>query len=90
MNKLELVDMVANAAHLTKKDAANALDAVLASVSSALANGEDVKLAGFGNFAVKERAARKGVNPATGETIDIAAAKSISFKAAKALKDKVN
>ncbi len=90
MNKVELVDMIANDAHLTKKDATNALEAMLEAMAGALSKGEDVKLAGFGNFTVKERAARKGVNPATGETIEIAATKAVGFKAAKALKDKVN
>ncbi len=90
MNKVELVDMIASDAHLTKKDAMNALEAMLEAMTASLARGEDVKLAGFGNFAVKTRPARKGVNPSNGETIEIAAAKTVGFKASKALKDKIN
>lgn len=90
MNKVELVDVVASEAHLTKKDAQAAVDAMLLAMADSLARDEEVKLAGFGNFAVKTRAARKGVNPATGDAIEIPASKAIGFKAAKALKDKVN
>ena len=67
-----------------------ALDAVLDSVTDALKKGDQVALVGFGTFAVKERAARKGRNPQTGETIDIRASKVPGFKAGKALKEAVN
>jgi len=89
MNKGELVAKIADAG-LSKKDAGVALEAALKAVTDALVAGEEVSLLGFGTFKVTERAARSGRNPATGETIQIAASKSVSFKAGKALKDKVN
>lgn len=88
MNKTELINAVA-AAGLSKKDAGIAVDAVLASIGDTLAKGESVALLGFGTFSVKERAAREGRNPRTGETVKIAAAKVPAFKAGKALKDKI-
>ncbi len=90
MNKAELVDSVATAANLTKSDAGNAVEAVLDSVSKALADGDSVALIGFGTFSVSHRAARTGRNPRTGETINIAATKVPKFKAGKGLKDAVN
>ena len=89
MNKGELVNAVA-ASGLTKKDAEAAIVAVFDAIGDALANGENVSLIGFGTFGVKERGAREGRNPRTGETVKIAASKAVSFKAGKALKDKVN
>ncbi|HBO55560.1 HU family DNA-binding protein [Leuconostoc mesenteroides] len=88
-NKQELVDSVAKATGLTKKDATASVDAVFASVEEALKNGEKVQLIGFGNFEVRDRAARKGRNPQTGEEIQIAASKVPAFKPGKALKDAV-
>ena len=70
--------------------AGRALDAIIASVTESLKEGDDVALVGFGTFAVKERAARTGRNPQTGKEITIAAAKVPSFRAGKALKDAVN
>jgi DNA-binding protein HU-beta len=90
MNKGELIDAVAAAADLSKADAAAALDAVVATITEALQKGEQVSVVGFGTFSVKERAARAGRNPQTGETIQIAASKAPGFKAGKALKDAVN
>ena len=90
MNKNDLVQAVADEANLSKADAARAVDAVLASVGNALKQGETVALVGFGTFQVKERAARTGRNPRTGEEITIAASKNPVFKAGKALKDAVN
>ena len=90
MNKTELTDAVADATGLTKADAARALDAVLTSISDALAKGEQVGVVGFGTFLVRERAARTGRNPQTGAEIQIAAAKVPAFKPGKALKDGVN
>lgn len=90
MNKVDLVEIIAAEARLTKKDAANALDAMLDALTNALAAGEEVKLSGFGGFVVKERAARKGVNPSSGEEITIPAAKAVSFKSSKGLKDRIN
>ena len=89
MNKSELINAIA-AAGLSKKDAGIALDAAVTAVSEALAKGESVQLVGFGTFSVKERAAREGRNPRTGEIVRIAAAMFPAFKAGKALKDKVN
>jgi DNA-binding protein HU-beta len=90
MNKTELTDAVAEAADMTKADAARALDAVINTISDALANGDQVGVVGFGTFLVRERAARTGRNPQTGEEIQIAAAKVPAFKPGKALKDAVN
>lgn len=90
MNKTELIDGVAAAADLSKAEAGRAVDAVISEIKSALAKGEAVMLVGFGTFEVRERAARSGRNPKTGETIEIAASKNPSFKAGKALKDAVN
>ncbi|MDN4608743.1 HU family DNA-binding protein [Sporosarcina thermotolerans] len=89
MNKTELINSVAEAAELTKKDATKAVEAVFDTIQSALANGDKVQLIGFGNFEVRERAARKGRNPQSGEEIEIAASKVPAFKAGKALKDAV-
>lgn len=89
MNKTELVNAVAEAAGLTKKDAGKAVDAVFEAITGALAKGDKVSLIGFGNFEVRERAARKGRNPQTGEEINIAASKAPAFKAGKGLKDAV-
>lgn len=89
MNKSDLVNQVAEACNLTKKDAAQAVDAVFDSITESLKSGEKVQLIGFGNFEVRERAARKGRNPQTGAEIDIAASKVPAFKPGKALKDSV-
>ncbi|WHT47133.1 HU family DNA-binding protein [Sporosarcina thermotolerans] len=84
-----MINSVAEAAELTKKDATKAVEAVFDTIQSALANGDKVQLIGFGNFEVRERAARKGRNPQSGEEIEIAASKVPAFKAGKALKDAV-
>ncbi len=89
MNKTELINAVAAKAEISKKDADKALAAVIASIEEALVKGEKVQLIGFGTFEVKERAARTGHNPKTGEAIEIAAAKLPSFKAGAALKNAV-
>lgn len=90
MNKAELIEAVAEAADISKAGAARAVDAVLDSITTAMKKGDQVTLVGFGTFLVRERAARTGRNPKTGEPINIAAAKVPSFKAGKALKDAVN
>ena len=90
MNKSELIEAVASGADLSKADATRATDAVLDSISNALSQGEQVAIVGFGTFSVRERAARTGRNPQTGETINIKASKMPGFKAGKALKDAVN
>lgn len=89
MNKTELVNKVTEASELSKKDAGKVVDAVLESISASLADGENVQLPGFGTFEVRERSARKGRNPQTGEEIDIAASKVPAFKPGKNLKDAV-
>ena len=88
-NKQELVDSVAKATGLTKKDATAAVDAVFTSIEEALKNGEKVQLIGFGNFEVRDRAARKGRNPQTGAEIEIPASKVPAFTPGKALKEAV-
>jgi DNA-binding protein HU-beta len=90
VNKSELIDAIAASADLPKAAAGRALDAVVDSITDALKKDDSVSLVGFGTFSVKERAARTGRNPQTGEPINIAAAKIPSFKAGKALKDAVN
>ena len=90
MNKSELVDHVAEAADIPKAAAARAVDSVLEGISGSFSNCESVALVGFGTFLVRERAARAGRNPKTGEAIQIAAAKVPAFKAGKALKDALN
>ncbi len=90
MNKTELVQVVADAAELTKASAQRALESVLDAITQALAAGEAVVIPGFGTFAVGQRAARTGRNPQTGATLEIAASTVVKFKAGKALKDAVN
>ena len=89
MNKTELVTAVAEAAQFSKKDAAKAVETVISVVTEALKQGEKVQIIGFGNFEVRTRAARKGLNPKTKEQIDIPASKVPPFKPGKALKDQV-
>ena len=90
MTKTELSAAVAEQAGLSKKDAEKAVSTVLDVIVEALEKGEKVQLVGFGTFEVRERAARTGKNPRTGETIEIAASKVPAFKPGKALKDQVN
>lgn len=89
MTKTELINEVANKTELTKKDSEKAVAAVIESITDALAAGDKVQLVGFGTFEVRDRAAREGKNPATGETISIPATKVPAFKAGKALKEAV-
>jgi len=89
MNKAEFVSAVADAAEMTKVDAARAIDALLMTITETLARGEAITLVGFGTFQVRKRAAREGRNPKTGETMKIKASKTPAFKAGKALKDAV-
>ncbi|KIY22119.1 MULTISPECIES: HU family DNA-binding protein [Mesobacillus] len=89
MNKTELINAVAEASELSKKDATKAVEAVFDSILNALKDGDKVQLIGFGNFEVRERAARKGRNPQTGDEIEISASKVPAFKPGKALKDAV-
>lgn len=90
MNRNELVSAMAEKSGLSKKDADSALDAFVTSVQDALQGGDKVQLTGFGSFDVRERAAHTGVNPRTGEAVEIAAARVPVFKAGKALKDALN
>ncbi|HEC84136.1 MAG: DNA-binding protein HU [Candidatus Parabeggiatoa sp. nov. 2] len=90
MNKSELIQAVADSADISKTTATKAVDAMIDSVKDALAEGDSVTLIGFGTFAVRERAARVGRNPRTGERLDISAANVPVFKPGKALKDAVN
>ena len=90
MNKSELVDAIAEGADISKASAARALDSAIEAITSALSNGDQVSLVGFGTYSVKHRAARTGRNPQTGSEIQIAASNVPSFKAGKALKDAVN
>ena len=90
MTKPELAKNVATAAGLTGEQAKTAVDAVFDAIASELAAGRDVAIAAFGKFSVAERAAREGRNPATGETIQIAASRGAKFSAASALKQQLN
>ena len=85
MNKTELVNAVAAKAGLTKVDAKKALDATVEAIVEAVKKGDKVALVGFGTFAKTKRAARQGVNPATGAKIKIAAKKVVKFKASAAI-----
>ncbi|MBR4208435.1 MAG: HU family DNA-binding protein [Lachnospiraceae bacterium] len=90
MNKTELVAAIAEKAEINKKDAEAVVNAFTDAVSAELKKGGKVQLAGFGTFEVRERAARTGRNPQTGEEIKIAAAKNPAFKPGKGFKDALN
>lgn len=90
MNKADIIDLMANAAEISKTAATTALDAMLDGITAALSKGDSVAFVGFGTYNVSKRAARAGRNPQTGATIQIAASKGVRFKPGKALKDAVN
>ena len=90
MNKSQLIDAVAAKSGLTKADTEKSFKAFVQTISEQMGNGEQITLIGFGTFLVRDRKARTGRNPRTGETIQIAASKVPAFKAGKALKDAVN
>ena len=90
MNKGEMADRLAARTGLSKAAARDAVDGMLATIGEALANGEEVRVTGFGSFGTRSRPARTGRNPRTGETVSIPASKSPAFKASKTLKDAVN
>jgi DNA-binding protein HU-beta len=89
VTKSEFVDQVADRASLSKKDAANAVDAVLETIEGTLRRGSEITFSGFGKFSVSQRSAREGRNPATGERIRIAASKVPKFTAGAGLKKAV-
>jgi len=90
MKKSEMIEAIATATGLTKADSEKAFNATFDLLKKELADGNKVSVAGFGTFKISERAAREGRNPQTGETIKIAASKSVSFKAGSELKATVN
>lgn len=90
MNKAQLIDQIAANSELSKADAGKALDAFVASVTDALADGERISLVGFGSFSVDRRDARTGRNPRTGEEIQIAAKNVVKFKPGAGLSNSVN
>ena len=90
ITKAELAKQVAGAAGLTAEQAKSAVDSVFDAIAAELAGGRDVAIAGFGKFSVADRAAREGRNPATGETIQIAASRAAKFSAAAGLKQQLN
>ncbi|MEE3427612.1 MAG: HU family DNA-binding protein [Ruminococcus sp.] len=90
MNKTELIAAVAEASGISKKDAEKAVSATVDTIVDAIAKGDKVQLVGFGTFEQRQRNARTGVDPRTGNKIEIAASKVPAFKAGKAFKDAVN
>jgi DNA-binding protein HU-beta len=90
MNRQELIDAVAASTGSSKAATAEAIEAVLETITHALTSGDTVQLMGFGSFSTGRREARAGRNPSTGEAIQIAAAKTVKFSAGKAFKDAVN
>ncbi|GIK33793.1 MAG: DNA-binding protein HU-beta [Gammaproteobacteria bacterium] len=90
MNKGDLIDAVSGEAGLSKADASRAVESMIAAITRALKDGNQVSLVGFGTFTVKTRAARTGRNPRTGDAIEIRASRIPGFRAGKALKDAVN
>ncbi|MBP1588170.1 MAG: HU family DNA-binding protein [Clostridia bacterium] len=90
MNKTQLIEAVAKAANVSKKDSKAAVEATLEAIKKSLVAGDKVQLIGFGTFETRKRPARTGKNPRTGESVKIAAAKVPAFKAGKALKEAVN
>ena len=90
MNNSDLADVIAASQGMSKADARKAVDSVFAAIADAAAKGEEVSLNGFGKFKVKNSPAREGRNPSTGATIQIKAAKKLTFGPAKAVKDRLN
>ena len=89
MTKTELITVVAERTGVTKKDAERVVNATFETIAAQLAAGEKVQISGFGTFEIKDREARTGRNPVTGESIQIAATRAPAFKAGKALKEQV-
>jgi DNA-binding protein HU-beta len=89
MTKEGLIEVIVNRINCSKKDGAEALDAIIEAITKSLTKGEDVTITGFGTFSAKKRAARQGVNPKTGEKLSIPAMTVAKFKAGKGLKEAV-
>ena len=90
MTKTDLASVVAETTEMTKKQSEAAVNSIIAAIKEALASGEDVRLVGFGTFSVKERKARLGRNPRTGEELKIPAKKVPAFSPGKGLKDAIS
>lgn len=90
MNKNELVKVVAEKTALTQKDVAYVVDEFFGAMQETLVRGEEVALAGFGKFVVKQRAARESINPRTKEVVQVAASKAVAFRPSKNIKEAVN
>ena len=90
MNRTDLIEKVVESTGVTKKEATAVVTAAFDAITEALVAGDKVQLIGFGTFETRERAARMGKNPQTGEAVEIAACKAPAFKAGKALKEAVN
>jgi len=90
MNNTDLAEKIAGDNGLSKTDARKLVDQVFAAIAEAAAGGDEIALNGFGKFKVKETPAREGRNPSTGATIQIAAAKKLTFTPAKAVKERLN
>lgn len=90
MNKSELIEAATTSTGLSKSEVSKVLDGLLSSISDAVKSGDKVAISGFGTFERRERAARTGRNPQTGEELQVAASKAPAFKPAKAFKDAVN
>jgi DNA-binding protein HU-beta len=90
MNKTELIDAAATSTGMSRTDIQAALDAILDAIAEEVSRGNKVTLTGFGNFELRERAARTGRNPQTGEQIQVAASRAPAFKAGKSFKEAVN
>ena len=90
MKKSELITLIAEKSEIDYKTAKANVELVLDSIYDALAEGEEVSLAGFGSFEIRERKASRAMNPATGEVIDVPAKKVVAFKATKSLREKLN
>ncbi|PJG45501.1 integration host factor [Sphingobium sp. LB126] len=90
MNNTELAEQIASGRDLSKADARKIVDEVFSAIVTAAAAGQEISLNGFGKFKLKESSAREGRNPSTGESIQIAASKKLTFAPAKAVKDRLN
>ena len=90
MTKTDLIKAVAETAAFSKKDSEKAVNAVIDSITAGLKNGEKIQISGFGTFEVKSKPAREGINPKTGEKIQIPESKIPTFKFGKAYKDEIN